>query len=64
MSEALKDDLPKYLAPKYLARTGKKGAAARNGTLTPEQRQELGRRVVQARWARASQSLAKPKKSS
>jgi hypothetical protein len=32
---------------------GKKGGKARMASLTPEQRKELARRAVQARWAKA-----------
>ena len=33
---------------------GKKGGKARMASLTPEQRKELARKAVQARWAKAS----------
>jgi hypothetical protein len=32
---------------------GKKGGKARMASLTPEQRKELARKAVQARWAKA-----------
>lgn len=43
------------------ARGGKLGAQARHEKLTPEQRSEIARRAVMARWARyrAAQAQAK-----
>ena len=41
---------------------GKKGGKARMAALTPEQRSELARKAVQARWARVKKKAKRPAK--
>ena len=39
---------------------GKKGGKARMATLTPEQRKDLARKAVHARWAKAKKKSKTP----
>ena len=40
---------------------GRKGGKARLRTMTPEQRQEIARKAVTARWAKAKAKIKKDK---
>lgn len=41
---------------------GKKGGTARMAALTPEERKELARKAIQARWAKAKKKKGKRSK--